>query len=227
MNKFYKIFFFLIFLIYPISSFSHVEHYDNLKKIEFDIYRNNKNIGKHIFTFEKENNELSVKSEINFIIKKLGVTLYKYHVKGVEIYKDGVLYSFNSKTNQNGKEKYVNMKLEDEDFIIDGSSYKGKAPTTYLLGTWWNHSIVKAPAQISAVSGRIIKQKVTFIGKEKLNIGQKTYNALHFNFSSSDKGLSKDKKLNTDVWYDETTLNWIKASFNKKGKWEYRLISID
>ena len=223
MNKFYKIFFFLIFLIYPISSFSHVEHYDNLKKIEFDIYRNNKNIGKHIFTFEKENNELSVKSEINFIIKKLGVTLYKYHVKGVEIYKDGVLYSFNSKTNQNGKEKYVNMKLEDEDFIIDGSSYKGKAPTTYLLGTWWNHSIVKAPAQISAVSGRINEQSVTFIGKEQVKIGDKTFNTLRYNFKSSDETLKDSTKLNTDIWYDEKTLIWVKAAFDKTGYWEYRI----
>ena len=35
--------------------------------------------------------------------------------------------------------------------IIDGSSYKGKVPTDYLLGTWWNHGIAKANAQISAV----------------------------------------------------------------------------
>ena len=226
MHKFYKIFFFSIFLIFPTSSYAHVQHYDNLKKIEFDIYRNNKHIGKHIFSFKKENDKLSVESEINFIIKKLGVTLYKYHVKGVEVYKDGTLISFNSKTNQNGKDKYVNIKLENEELKIDGSSYKGMAPTKYLLGTWWNHSIVKAPAQISAVSGRIIEQKVTFLGKEKLNINGKTYNALHFNFSSSDKSLSKSKKLNTDVWYDEETLNWVKASFKKQGKWEYRLISI-
>ena len=135
--------------------------------------------------------------------------------------------SFNSKTNQNGKEKYVNIKLENNELKIDGSSYKGMAPTKYLLGTWWNHSIVKAPAQISAVSGRIIEQKVTFLGKEKLNIDGKIYNALHFNFSSSNKSLSKNKKLNTDVWYDEQTLNWVKASFKKQGKWEYRLISIE
>ena len=227
MPKFYKIFFFIFSLIYTTSSFSHVQHYNNLKKIEFDIYRNNKHIGKHIFSFKKEDNQLSVESEINFLIKKLGVTLYKYHVKGVEVYKDGILMSFNSKTNQNGKEKYVNIKLENNELKIDGSSYKGMAPTKYLLGTWWNHSIVKAPAQISAVSGRIIEQKVTFLGKEKLNIDGKIYNALHFNFSSSNKSLSKNKKLNTDVWYDEQTLNWVKASFKKQGKWEYRLISLE
>ena len=41
--------------------------------------------------------------------------------------------------------------------------------------------------------------------------------------SSVDKKLAKDKKLNTDVWYEEDTLNWVKASFKKKGNWEYRL----
>ena len=211
----------------PFSTNAHVQHYEDLKRIEFDIYRNNKNIGKHIFSFKKSNSQMEVESEINFEIKKLGIVLYKYYVKGTEVYKDGKLVKFNSKTNQNGKKKYVNMDLKKEQYIIDGSSYKGKAPTDYLLGTWWNHSIVDAKAQISAVSGRIIKQKVTFLGKETIKIGDKNYKTLHFNFSSTDKKLSKDKKLNTDVWYDEKTLNWVKATFNKKGKWEYKLVSVE
>ena len=205
---------------------AHVQHYDKLNKIEFDIYRNNKHIGKHIFSFKKTDNEIAVESEIKFQIKKLGVVLYKYYVKGTEYYKDGKLIKFNSKTNQNGKEKYVNLKAEGNDLIIDGSSFKGKVSHEYLLGTWWNHSIVKAPAQISAVSGRIIKQKVTFLGKEEIKLGNKTFKTLHFNFSSTDEKLKEGKKLNTDVWYDEETLNWVKASFEKKGKWEYKLVEI-
>ena len=46
-----------------------------------------------------------VNSEISFEIKKLGVVLYKYHVKGTEIYENGKLVKFNSKTNQNDKDK--------------------------------------------------------------------------------------------------------------------------
>ena len=226
MFKIYKILIALIFLIFTLTLSSHVQHYDKLNRIEFDIYRNNKQIGKHIFSFERSNNQLSVDSEINFVIKKLGLVLYRYHVKGKEIYKDGDLIKFNSETDQNGKKKYVKLKLENEEFTIDGSSYKGKAPKEYLLGTWWNHSIVKAPAQISAVSGRIIKQNVNFLGKETIKIGDKSYDTLHFNFTSSDKKMAKDKKLNTHVWYDEKTLFWIKAAFEKKGKWEYKLVSI-
>ena len=227
MFRIYKYFILIFFLLLPITSNAHVQHYDSLNRIEFDIFRNNKHIGQHIFSFKKHDNQLQVDSEINFEIKKFGVVLYKYHVKGTEYFENGKLVKFNSKTNQNGKEKYVNVKLEDNQLVIDGSSFKGKVPTNYLLGTWWNHSIVEAEAQISAVSGRIIKQKVTFLGKENLIIGDKTYNTLHFNFSSVDKKLAKDKKLNTDVWYDENTLNWVKATFKKKGNWEYRLLLIE
>jgi len=227
MFRIYKKFFLILFLFLHFPANAHVQHYDNLKRIEFDIFRNNKHIGQHIFSFKKDGNLLQVESEINFQIKKLGVVLYKYHVKGIEYFENGKLIKFNSKTNQNGKEKYVNIKLEKDELFVDGSSFKGKVPNDYLLGTWWNHSIVNSKAQISAVSGRIIKQKLTFLGKEILSIGNKTYNTLHYNFSSTDKKLGKDKKLNTDVWYDEKTLNWVKAKFKKKGDWEYRLIKIE
>ena len=54
-------------------------------------------------------------------------------------------------------------------------------------------------------------------------IDNKKYNALRFNFSSADQTLPDSKKLNTDIWYDEKTKLWLKASFDKTGFWEYRL----
>ena len=202
---------------------AHVAHYKDLKRLEFDLYRNNKLIGEHVYLFTNNNDNLVVYSKINFKIKKLGITLYKYYAEGTEVYKNSRLLSFNSKTNQNNKKKYVNIEQKENKYFIDGSSYKGEAPIDYLIGTWWNHAITQRQAQISAVSGRIIKQKVTYFGKETIEINGKKIETLHFNFSSTDKKLDKNKKLNTDVWYEEKSLNWVKASFNKQGLWEYRL----
>ena len=164
-------------------------------------------------------------NEVNFKITKFGVDLYKYSAKGVEKYENGIFSGFNSETNQNKKAKYVNITIDpaDKNLIIDGSSFKGKADKNMIIGTWWNHEIVKKKAQISAVSGRIIEQKVEFKGKEDIKIGDKVYKTLRFNFSSSDPSLSKDKKLNTDIWYEEETYLWVKAAFDKTGYWEYRL----
>ena len=136
MIKFYRIFVFIILISLPSYLNAHVEHYKDLNKIEFDIFRNGKLIGEHIFSFKKFENLLKVKSLINFEIKKLGVVLYKYNAEGVETYENNKLVHFKSKTNQN-------------------------------------------------------------------------------------------KKLNTDVWYDEKSLNLVKASFDKSGKWEYKLRNLE
>ena len=207
------------------AAISHVEHYAKFNYLEYELFRNNQSIGYHKYDFIRENDTLLIKSEVNFKITKLGVDLYKYFAESEEIYKNNKFLKFSSKTKQNKKERYVNINVNtmDEDLIIDGSSYKGKAKKDFIVGTWWNHEIVKAKAQISAVSGRIIEQTVTFIGKEEIIIDGKTFNTLRFNFKSSDETLPDSKKLNTDIWYDEKTHLWVKAAFDKTGYWEYRI----
>ena len=214
-----------IFLLFSLKSFGHVDHYADFNYLEYDLFRNNNPIGYHKYDFIRENDNLTIESEVSFKITKLGVNLYNYFAKSEETYKKGVFKSYKSKTKQNKKDRYVNIKSDDDKkhLIIDGSSYKGKASKEFIVGTWWNHEIVKAKSQISAISGRIIEQTVTFIGKEEIKVGNKTFKTLHFNFQSSDKTLPDSKKLNTDIWYDEETYLWVKASFDKSGHWEYRI----
>ena len=213
----------IFFLTLEINA--HVDHYSKYSFLEYELFRNNKSIGYHKYTFKRNGESLLIDNEVSFKITKLGVDLYKYNAKGVEMYENGIFSGFNSVTNQNKKEKYVNIKVDpiDKNLIIDGSSFKGKVDKDMIIGTWWNHEIVQKKAQISAVSGRIIEQKVEFKGKEEVKIDGKIYKTLRFNFSSSDPSLSKDKKLNTDIWYEENTFLWVKAAFDKTGYWEYRL----
>ena len=208
---------------------AHVDHYSKYDYLEYELFRNNQPIGYHKYEFIRKGNDLIINNEVKFKITKFGVDLYKYFAKGEERYTNGVFSGFISTTNQNKKKKYVNISIDksDNNLIIDGSSYKGKANPDIIIGTWWNHEIAQKKAQISAVSGRIIKQKVTFVGKENVKIGDKTYQTLRFNFSSSDPKLSKDKKLNTDIWYEEDTYLWVKAAFDKTGYWEYRLKKVE
>ena len=219
-----------IFILSSISfeTFSHVGHYTKFNYLEYELFRNNNSIGYHKFDFKRDGKNLIINSEIKFKIMKLGIDLYQYYAAGQEKYTDGVFSGFSSKTNQNKKEKYVNISIDkmDKNLVIDGSSYKGKADKDFIIGTWWNHEIVQKKAQISAVSGRIIEQKVEFLGKEDVTFGDKTYKTLKFNFSSTDPSLSKDKKLNIDIWYEEDTYLWVKAAFDKTGFWEYRLKEI-
>ena len=228
---FKKLFLFSLFFItqlYFNPVFAHVLHYQNLNKLEFGLYRNNQLVGQHIYLFNRNGQSLTVKNKINFKIKIFGVTLYRYSSEGQEKYIDGKFDSFSATTNHNKKEKFCKIyKKKENKFFIEGSSYKGNAPEDFIIGTWWNHEIIKFGAQISAGSGRIIEQTVKFIGKETIEINNVIHTALKFNFFSSDPSLSKDKKLNTNVWYDEKTFMWLKTSFERTGYWEYRLKYFD
>ena len=218
-----------IFFLANTQSFGHVEHYAKYNYLEYELFRNNNSIGYHKYDFKREGYNLSVLSEVSFKISKLGVDLYKYFAKSEENYEKGIFKSYFSKTKQNKKDRYVNIILDSniDKLIIDGSSYKGEANKNFIVGTWWNHEIIKKKAQISGISGRIIEQTVTFIGKEDVKIGNKTYKTLRFNFKSSDETLPDSKKLNTDIWYEENTYLWVKAAFDKTGYWEYRLKKVN
>ena len=221
-----KIFLSIIILYFStLNATGHINHYKNYNYLEYELFRNDKLIGFHKYDLLRDKDHLTIKSIVKFDIKKLGIDLYNYYAESEERYKNGKFYSFKSNTNQNKKLKYVNISLNEDsnELIIDGSSYKGPASIETIIGTWWNHEIIKSKAQISAISGRIIEQKVNFLGKEQIEVSGKTYEALHFKFLSSDESLPDNKKLNTDIWYDAETMIWLKAQFIKQGNWEYRL----
>ena len=220
MKKF--IIFFFVFLFLAVNANGHVSHYQQFKKIEMEIFRNDKLIGINNFYFSKENDLMKVKNIVQFTISIAGIDLMKVDSESSEIYKDDMLIKFNSKTKQNDKDKFVNLYLDQNQFVIDGSSFNGKTSSNYIIGNYWNHSVVKSAAQISPLSGSVKKQKVKFLGKENITLYGNNYSTLHFKILSSED-LPDDKKINLDIWYDEKTLLLLKVSYKKLGLWEYRL----
>ena len=220
MKKF--IIFFFVFLFLSVNANSHVTHYQQFKKIEMEIFRNDKLIGINNFYFSKENDLMKVKNIVQFKVSVAGIDLMKVDSESSGIYKDDMLIKFNSKTKQNDKDKFVNLYLDQNQFVIDGSSFSGKTSSNYIIGNYWNHSVVKSAAQISPLSGSVKKQKVKFLGKENLTLYGNNYSTLHFKILSSEN-LPDDKKINLDIWYDEKTLLLLKVSYKKLGLWEYRL----
>jgi hypothetical protein len=217
----------ILFLFIFTSLNAHIFHYKNFKKIKMEIFRNNELIGYNYYFFKTIKDEVQVTNQIKFSVKLLGATILDVEGYGEEKYIKNKLISFNSKTKQNKKEKFVNLKLNKDanKFIIKGSSYSGETNTENVIGNWWNHKLLQAESQISPVSGSIKKQIVTFIGKEKIILYGKNYETDHFTLKSKDSNLPDDKKLNFDIWFDKTTGLILKVKYSRMGDWEYRLKS--
>tara|TARA_B100001094_G_scaffold288497_1_gene304765 strand:+ start:401 stop:1084 length:684 start_codon:yes stop_codon:yes gene_type:complete len=217
----------VLFLFISTSVNAHIAHYKDFKKIEMEIFRNNELIGYNYYFFKTKKNQTIITNQIKITVKLLGATIFNLEGYGEEKYYKDTLISFISKTKQNKKGKFVNLKLDKEinKFIIKGSSYSGNANTNNIIGNWWNHKILLAESQISPVSGSIKEQIVTFIGKEKISLYGKNYEVEHFTLKSKDSNLPDDKKLNFDVWFDKKTGLILKVKYSRMGDWEYRLKS--
>ena len=217
----------VLLLIFVISSnvFAHTGHYEGIKKIEMDVLRNNEVVGYSNYFFEKNDDVMIVKNYTNFKIELFGVVVFSILGESEERYENDQLTYFKSNTFQNDKEKYVNLKFNKSlnNFIIDGSSFKGNASIDCIIGNWWNHKIFKATKQISPLSGSIKKQIVNFVKEENILINNKKYSAKHYNIKSNDPDLPEDKKFNFDVWYDPINNIIIKVAYSKMGDWEYKL----
>jgi hypothetical protein len=225
-----KIFINIILLLFFSTNLNaHISHYKNLKKIEMEIFRNNELIGYNYYFFTTKNGEVQVTNQTKITVKLLGATIFDIEGYGEEKYKNDKLVSFNSKTKQNKKEKFVNLKINTENnkFIIKGSSYSGEASKDNIIGNWWNHKLLQAESQISPVSGSIKEQVITFIKKEKIELYGKSYETEHFKLKSKNQSLPDDKKLNFDIWFDKNTGLIIKVKYSRMGEWEYRLKSFE
>jgi hypothetical protein len=194
-----------------------------------EILRNNEIIGYNNYFFKRDGETTIVKNQYKFEVKLLSATIFKVEGYGEEEYLKDNLISFQSKTLQNKKEKYVNLKFDknNKKFEIKGSSYSGEASVKNIIGNWWSHKILQAESQISPISGSIKEQIVTFLGKEKILINGKQYETDHFKLTSKDMSLPEDKKLNFDIWLDKKTSVIIKVTYKRMGNWEYRLKNLE
>ena len=218
---------FLVIIIIFITSnvFAHMDHYKKYNRIEMDIFRNGELIGYNYYFFTRKGDETIVTNQIKFSVKIFGATIFQVEGYGEEKYIKDQLISYNSKTLQNDKDKFVNLIFDKNKnkFDVSGSSYFGEASSNNIIGNWWSHKILQTNSQISPISGSIKEQVVTFVGKEKIKQYGKVYNVDRFTLKSKDMTLPKNKRLNFEIWYEPETAQIIRVSYSRMGNWEYRL----
>ena len=200
-------------------------HYKNFNNIEMEILRNGEVIGYNFYFFKRDRNNTTVTNQIKFTVKLFGATVFEVEGYGEEKYNKEQLISYESKTRQNKKNKFVDLKYDKQSnqFKVNGSSYTGLASNDNVIGNWWSHKILQASSQISPISGSIKEQVVTFLGKETITLYGKSYEVEHFKLRSKDMSIPEDKRLDFDIWYDKENSIIRKVTYSRMGEWEYRV----
>ena len=214
---YFYLFFFLIFT----NSQAHVQHYKNLQRIEFDIYRNNDLVGYHKVNVKKKgNNTKEVITDILIEVKILGIKVHTYKSYGVETYKNEELIEFKSKTQDGSDNDYCNIKkISDGKYSFDGMTenkkYIYELTEKFYPALWWNHDSLLNNNYVLGQGCRNLETQITFLNKETKKINDKKEVVNFYNI--------KGDNLNINIGYTEKDLKWVDMKFTLKGDWVYKL----
>ena len=217
--------FFVSYILLTTAANSHVQHYKNLQRIEFDIYRNNDLVGFHKVNVKKKaDNTKEVTTDILIEVKILGIKVHTYKSYGVETYKNDELIDFKSKTQDGSDNDYCNIKkISDGKYSFDGMTenkkYIYELTEKFYPALWWNHDSLLNNNYVLGQGCRNLKTQITFLKKETKKINEKNELVNFYNI--------KGDNLDINIGYTEKDLKWVDMKFTLKGDWEYKLKNLN
>ena len=219
------LYFYLFFFLIITNSQAHVQHYKNLQRIEFEIYRNNDLVGFHKVNVKKKgDNTKEVTTDILIEVKILGIKVHTYKSYGVETYKNDELIDFKSKTQDGSDNDYCNIKkISDGKYSFDGMTenkkYIYELTEKFYPALWWNHDSLLNNNYVLGQGCRNLKTQITFLKKETKKINEKNEVVNFYNI--------KGDNLDINIGYTEKDLKWVDMKFTLKGDWEYKLKNLN
>jgi hypothetical protein len=217
--------FFISLILFPTIADSHVQHYKNLQRVEFDIYRNNDLVGYHkVNVKKKSDNTKEVITDILIEVKILGIKVHTYKSYGVETYKGEELIEFKSKTQDGSDNDYCNIKkISDGKYSFDGMTenkkYVYELTDKFYPALWWNHDSLLNNNYVLGQGCRNLKTQIIFLKKETKKINEKNEVVNFYNI--------KVDNLDINIGYTEKDLKWVDMKFTLKGDWEYKLKNLN
>ena len=175
-------------------------------RLAYEITRKGKQLGFHTIDFSRsENGDLIVDVHIEMDFKFGPITLFRYRHANREVWRDGILVSLKSKTDNNGEEAFVDLRLENGRYVGSGSRYNDDLEAPLLSTSYFNPNFIRQKAFVSSQDGRLLPTGIKTIGVETLKINNAPVSATRFALSG---------KLEIDIWYADDG-RWVKTQFER------------
>lgn len=165
----------------------------------FTIVRKGSQIGYHAVRVDVDGDAMRIETRIRMRVKFGPLVLYHYDLSSSEIWRDGALYSLDSRTDRNGKDMTLAVRRDGDELVVDGSSYAGPAPLHVMPGAYWNKAIVDASMLLNTQNGALIPVVVENVGRSPTPAGAV---GEHYRVRGS---------VTLDLWYDGA--QWTGAEF--------------
>lgn len=187
----------------------------------FAAFRNGERIGTHTLTFQQNGDKRVVTTSIDFSVKALGLTMYRYMHRGQEVWNGNSFESISTQTDDNGTKYALKAKHEAGGVSVvregggapklsandvgfqQGGAKQETLPASTLPSTHWNFNQVKQASMLNSQNGNLAKIQITPKGRETIKTANGTLQADHYSYTGD---------VVMDQWFDDKG-RWVKATF--------------
>ena len=170
----------------------------------FAAFRNGERIGTHTLTFSGTGDQRTVTTSIDFAVKVLGLTMYRYKHQGQEIWNGNAFQSLATQTDDNGAKFTVRAARQADGGVATTATGGQKTlPAGTVPSTHWNFGQVQQSAILNSQNGNLSKVQITPKGRETIRTANGSLPANRYTYAGD---------VEMDQWFDDRG-RWVKSAF--------------
>lgn len=161
--------------------------------MDFDVYLNDKRVGKHNFEIVDVDGVRQVQSEAKFDYRILFIPAYRYEHSNSERWLDNCLVGFEAQTNANGKRLQVSGERSRGAFRVNNGDAPQKLPECVMSFAYWNADFLNEPRLLNPQTGEYVEVSVEQVADEILEVRGEAIPAKRFRLTAYEMDLT--------IWY--------------------------
>ena len=175
---------------------------------EFDVYLNDKKVGKHSFEVMETDGVRQVLSEANFVYRVLFIPAYQYEHRSAERWAGNCLLEFDARTNANGDRIAVSGARKESGFLVERGEEPLALPDCVMTFAYWNPDFLQQPRLLNPQTGDYVDVNVEKVGTETLEVRGEAVEATRYRLTAYE--------VDVTLWYSPND-EWLALESVAKG----------
>lgn len=189
---------FLLIGLFGLTFFSPapaMERVSGVSQWDFDVYLNDRKIGKHLFKVSESAGIKQVQSEAKFKYTILLIPAYRYEHSAAERWSNECLVEIDARTNANGERIKVSGERTGTGFRVLSDNSRAELPQCVMTFAYWNPNFLEQPRLLNPQTGEFVDVTVEKLGNEMLEVRGQTVAATRFKLTAYE--------IDMTLWYSQ------------------------
>jgi hypothetical protein len=166
---------------------------DTVGRWEFNVYLNDKRIGKHLFEVTSVDGHEQMQSTAEFKYTILRIPAYRYEHSNQERWSNGCLRGIDAETNANGKRIQVSGQMTGSNFVVASGESELSLPECVMTFAYWNPAFLEQARLLNPQTGKYMDVSVEELAGEMLEVRGQKVPATRFRLTA--------EKVDMTLWY--------------------------